>query len=76
MKEIESNQGESERETVGARWARLTLCQRQLSDRLMLPRFKSLLKTSDHTGRLPVEDLRQALAGGAGKLHLLPATRS
>lgn len=75
MKEIESNQGESERETAGARWARLTLCQRQLSDRLMLRRFKSLFK-SDHAGRLPVEDLKQALAGGAGKLHLLPATRS
>lgn len=47
--------------------ASVTLCQwrSQLSDGLMPPRFKSLLKTSDNTGRLPVEDLRQALAPGS-----------
>lgn len=47
--------GKGRRRSEGAHWARLTLCHRQswLSDGLMLPRFKSLLKTSDHTGRLP-----------------------
>lgn len=30
----------------------------------MPPHFKPLLKTSDHTSRLAVEDLRQPLAGG------------
>lgn len=65
-----------ERQSELAHRARLTLSEAELSDGLMPPRFKSLLKTSDHTSRLPMEDLRQMLARGAGKLHLLPATRS
>lgn len=67
-------EGKSERGSV---LGEADTSEAQLSNGLMLPHFKSLLKTSDHTSRLPAEDLRQSLAGGeAGKLHLLPPTTS